>query len=123
MERMLETMEVKIPAGRTLRIRDARGTPVRIVEGTGWITEEDDPEDYALGPGDSRTIGTQGLTLAHAFEDTRIELSGRATVELGSHYGEYAAAVWHEQLRSAAASAMASLRAWLARGGRAARAS
>jgi hypothetical protein len=103
MEKMLEILDAAIPAGRTLRIRNARGVMLRVAEGVGWITEEGDNDDYALGPGNSRRIGTSGLTLVHAFEDARVALeaglsSEPFTVDLGGGYNEYAAAVWHEQL-------------------------
>ena len=117
MERMLETMVLVIPKGRTLRMHDAQGITMRVIAGTGWVTERGDPEDYTLGAGEERRIGSCGLTLVHAFGDTRLELSaplGRAlaTVELGGSYREYAAAVWNEQLRSVASRAIAAVRRW-----------
>ncbi|MBC8023620.1 MAG: DUF2917 domain-containing protein, partial [Burkholderiales bacterium] len=106
MERMLETLDVAIPKGRTMRVRNAKGTTLRMLEGTGWITEESNTEDYTLGAHESRCVGTDGLTLVHAFEDARLALeapasTGAATVELGGGYREYAAAVWGEQVADA----------------------
>lgn len=103
MERMLESIEIAVPAGRTLRIHRAKGAVLRVVQGTGWITEEGDTEDYALGAGDTRRIGSAGLTLVHAFDAARLVLESASgsrcvTVELGGFYREYAAAVWREQL-------------------------
>ena len=116
MDRMFETMDVVIPMGRTLRMHDANGITMRVAAGTGWVTERGDPEDYALGAGESRRIGSRGLTLVHAFGDTRLELSapsGRAlpTIEVGGGYREYAAAVWNEQLRHVASRAVSAVRA------------
>ena len=118
MERMLETVVVVIPMGRTLRMHDAHGITMRVIAGTGWVTERGDPEDYTLGAGEERRICSRGLTLVHAFGDTRLELSaplGRAlaTVELGGSYREYAAAVWNEQLRHVASRAVAAVRGWV----------
>jgi hypothetical protein len=112
MERMLETLEVTIPAGRTLRIRNARGTTIRVLEGGGWITEQDDTEDYVLEAGDQRTVGTAGVTLVHALRTARMAVSGHAAVELGGGYREYAAAVWSGQVAAVARAAGRKMKAW-----------
>jgi hypothetical protein len=120
MESMIESVAITIPCGRTLRIRNALGVTLRVAQGTGWITEADDTEDYALSAGGFRRIGTSGLTLVHAFDDVSlaIEGSGRAaaaTLELGGGYREYAAAVWREQLAGAFRKSTRGLRNALAR--------
>ncbi|HEU5310632.1 MAG TPA: DUF2917 domain-containing protein, partial [Candidatus Eisenbacteria bacterium] len=68
MERMLETLDLTIPAGRTLRIHDARGTTLRVTEGCAWITEYANADDYVLEAGDARRVAGNGLTLVHAFK-------------------------------------------------------
>jgi hypothetical protein len=113
MERMLETLEVTIPQGRTLRIHDASGMTLRLLDGDGWITEEDDTTDYILGAGEARRIETRGMTLVHAFREARVVIeSGAAQVELGGGYREYAAAVWMEQMAAVARAAGRKMRAW-----------
>jgi hypothetical protein len=113
MERMLETLEVTIPQGRTLRIRNAAGTTLRLLDGAGWITEEDDTNDYILDAGDTRRIGTRGITLVHAFREVRVTIeSGMAQVELGGGYREYAAAVWMEQMAAVVRAAGRKMWAW-----------
>ena len=106
MERMLETLDLTIPAGRTLRIHDARGTTLRVTEGCAWITEDANPDDYVLEAGDARRVAGNGLTLVHAFKAVRMCVEGRraaapTTFELGSGYNEYAAAVFMVGLRDA----------------------
>jgi hypothetical protein len=113
MERMLETLDVRIPRSRTLRIRDAAGTTLRLLDGAGWITEEGDTNDYILEAGDARRIGTRGITLVHAFREARVTIeSGVAQVELGGGYREYAAAVWMEQMAAVARAAGRKMLAW-----------
>ena len=106
MERMLETLEVTIPAGRTLRIHDARGVTMRVVEGCAWVTEEANAEDYVLDASDERCVAGHGLTLVHAFKESRVTLDGtlamaRPSFEMGGGYNEYAAAVFIGMLRDA----------------------
>ena len=115
MERMLETLEATIPAGRTLRIRNAAGANLRVMEGTLWVTEENDPGDYILDRGDSRRIGTGGLTLAHVFQETRIAIEpgdSKVGVALGAGYRQYAAAVCMEQVAAVARRTIAAMRGW-----------
>jgi hypothetical protein len=113
MERMLETLEVTIPQGRTLRIRNAAGATLRLLGGAGWITEEDDANDYVLDVGDARRIGTRGMTLVHAFHEARITIeSGAAHLELGCGYREYAAAVWMAQMAAVVRAAGRKMQAW-----------
>ena len=113
MERMLETLEVTIPRGRTLRIRNAAGATLRLVDGAGRITEEDDTNDYVLDAGDARRIGTRGLTLVHACDEARVTIeSGVVQVELGGGYREYASTVWMEQMAAVARAAGRKMQAW-----------
>jgi hypothetical protein len=105
---MLECIEVQIPKGRTLRVRNARHCQLRVAEGTLWITEERNPTDYVVASGDSCRVTNAGLALAYAFDDTRLEITaaagslGMPAFQLGGGYNEYAAAVWGTQLRAAA---------------------
>ena len=79
MERMLETLEVTIPQGRTLRLQAPAGTTIRVVNGTGWITEENDNGDYVLASGDGRRVAATGLILVHAFREARVEIESRGS--------------------------------------------
>ena len=115
MERTLETLKISIPQGRTLRVRDAQGLTLRAVEGTLWVTEERDTEDYVLATGECRRIGNRGLTLVYAFDAARVELeasvgAAKPVFEIGGGYNEYAAAVWTTQV------GMALRQAWRAVG-------
>ena len=118
MESNSETLCVTIPPGKTLRVRDARGLMVQVVEGIAWITEAGDLDDYALEDGDKRSISGNGLMLVHAFEETWLRIAaplgvGRATVEMGAGYNEFAAAVWKRSTVHMARRVLVSLRRWI----------
>jgi hypothetical protein len=118
MESMLETLCITIPIGKTLRVRDARGLMLQVVEGTAWITEAGDSNDYALADGEKRSISGDGLMLVHAFEETWLRIAaprgvGRATVEMGAGYNEYAATVWKRSTAHVARRVLASLQRWI----------
>jgi hypothetical protein len=101
-------MEVRIPKGRTLRIRDAKGGLVKVYEGCLWITEEKDTADKVLEAGDGLRLDRDGLTLGYAFRETRLAItrSGAAlTLTLGGGYREYALGV--------CGSVTAEIRAWV----------
>jgi hypothetical protein len=45
-----------VAAHRSLRLNAARGARLRAVQGTLWITIDDDPRDIVLEPGESFTV-------------------------------------------------------------------
>jgi hypothetical protein len=45
-----------VTARRALRLRRARGTQVRAIDGTVWITIDDDPRDIVLDAGESFVV-------------------------------------------------------------------
>lgn len=53
--------------GSILRIEDARGSVLHVREGAVWLTQEGDPLDRYLGPGQSFRLDRGGLALAQAI--------------------------------------------------------
>jgi len=51
-----------------LELRDAQGRVLTTVIGTLWMTQEGDPRDAVIGPGDSRRIERDGVTLAQTLD-------------------------------------------------------
>lgn len=45
-----------VASHRALRLKDARGARVRAVQGTLWVTIDNDPRDIVLEPGESFTV-------------------------------------------------------------------
>jgi hypothetical protein len=117
MQRAIEMMETKIPQGRTLHIQDCRSFELKVVAGCLWVTQEHDREDRVLGAGETFRVTRNGLTLAHAFEDVRLEIAasaqaGMPTLTLGGGYRDFGAGVW----RGVVAEWLGSARAWIAAG-------
>ena len=51
-----------------LELRDAQGRMLTTVIGTLWMTQDGDPRDVVIGPGDSRRIERDGVTLAQTLD-------------------------------------------------------
>ena len=47
---------VQLPADQLLRLTDAQGTRLRGIEGTSWITIDNDPRDLVLEPGEEWVV-------------------------------------------------------------------
>ena len=71
----LKTGAVKLGPNQTLRVVDGEGTTVCAVEGSVWITEENQPNDIVLAPGDSYRLRQPGVALVNS-------LGGSAAVSL-----------------------------------------
>jgi hypothetical protein len=61
--------------GSELRIEDGQGMAVYVWEGGVWLTQEGDPRDRYLGPGDCFRLERDGVTLAQALERTALSLT------------------------------------------------
>ena len=60
---------------RILRLEHAHGVSVRCETGMLWLTQEGDPEDALLAPGERIRIGTGRLVLIEALQDSTLRLS------------------------------------------------
>lgn len=58
---------VKLGPNQTLRVRDAKGSVVCAVEGSVWITEENQPKDIVLERGACYTLRNGGLAIVNAL--------------------------------------------------------
>ncbi|MFM9886786.1 MAG: DUF2917 domain-containing protein [Burkholderiales bacterium] len=70
----LDQASVKLDQGRTLPLRNARGSIVVVAWGTVWVTQADDRRDHIVGAGETFAIGVRGLTLIHALRDAAITI-------------------------------------------------
>jgi hypothetical protein len=62
-----------------VRIEDGRGTTVRVVRGSVWITEEGDPRDRFMTAGARLAIASPGVTLVSALTPSTISLTRTLT--------------------------------------------
>jgi hypothetical protein len=60
--------------GRIRRVHRPLGRRVECVSGTLWITQDGDPRDIVLAPGDSFTFDHRGDALISALDDARFLL-------------------------------------------------
>ena len=58
---------VKLGPNQTLRLRDSAGNTVCALEGSVWITEENQPRDIVLGPGGCYRLRNAGLAIVNAL--------------------------------------------------------
>jgi hypothetical protein len=71
----LEEGAVRLSPHQTLRLRDSAGSTVCAVEGSVWITEENQARDIVLAQGNCYRLRNRGLALINP-------LGGTAAVEL-----------------------------------------
>ena len=57
---------------QTLRLFRARGAVVTCVRGAVWLTQDDDPRDVILEPGQRFVIDGNRLALVSPFEPSRV---------------------------------------------------
>lgn len=71
----LDKGEVRLAPHQTLRLRDSAGSTVCALEGSVWITEENQARDIVLAQGNCYRLRNRGLALVNP-------LGGTASVEL-----------------------------------------
>lgn len=67
---------VHLLAGELLRIESPRGLEVHVDEGHLWITEESQPDDVWLAPGQRVRLVGNGLAVIEAKGSARIRIAG-----------------------------------------------
>ena len=70
----LDAPVLTLRPGQLVVLDDAAGTRISACRGTVWVTEEGDPTDHVVGPGQSRIVGHRGRTLVQAMQHARISL-------------------------------------------------
>ena len=71
----LQSGAVRLASNQTLKLLDEPGTVLCALEGSVWITEENQPHDIVLAPGQCYRLRHPGLTLVNS-------LSGEAALAL-----------------------------------------
>ena len=71
--------DLKLPAitlhhGQSHRIEAGKGLLVQCLAGTLWLTQDNDPRDIVLEPGQEATIERSGLSIVSALCDARFVL-------------------------------------------------
>lgn len=58
---------VRLAPNQTLKVVDAAGSTVSAIEGSVWITEENQPNDIVLTPGNSYRLRKPGVALVNSL--------------------------------------------------------
>ena len=66
----LKSGAVKLGANQTLRVVDGEGTTVCAVEGSIWITEENQPKDIVLQAGACYRLRQRGVAILNSLGGT-----------------------------------------------------
>jgi hypothetical protein len=86
---------LKLRVNQVVTIRRAQGACLQCVQGSVWVTLENDPLDFVLSPGERVCIHTPGrmvieglelseITIAHA---KRYALASKFVARLGEYFG------------------------------------
>ena len=63
----LKSGAVRLGPNQTLKVVDGAGSTVCAIEGSIWITEENQPRDIVLEPGACYRLRQKGLALVNAL--------------------------------------------------------
>ena len=66
----LKTGAVQLDPNQTLKVVDGAGATVCAVQGSVWITEENQPRDIVLQPGSCYRLRERGLALINSLGGT-----------------------------------------------------
>jgi hypothetical protein len=66
---------LRLSAGQTLKVRDGAGSTICAREGTVWITEENNPTDVLLSPGQCFRLRQRGTAVLQAFNDASVSFA------------------------------------------------
>ena len=66
-----------LSADSLMRLTDARGRKVLVIDGLVWVTQDGDPRDIFVGAGESFEFDRAGLTLVQALEPTHLLMLAR----------------------------------------------
>ena len=64
----------RIPASEALALRNGRGSTIRCISGTIWLTMEGDTRDVVLTAGHSFVVNRRGLTVLAAHEASVVDV-------------------------------------------------
>ena len=70
----LDSPDLCLAAGQLLSLDDASGMRILPSAGTLWITEEGEPRDFVVGPGEAFVVTRAGRTLVQAVGPARVTL-------------------------------------------------
>lgn len=70
----LNTSPVCLAKSQAVTLTDAKGSLIRCLSGGLWITQDHDPRDIVLEPGESFTIDRAGPAIVWALAQSSVEM-------------------------------------------------
>ncbi|MGE5339386.1 MAG: DUF2917 domain-containing protein [Gemmatimonadota bacterium] len=83
MDSNLQHAVTRLERGALLRLNDVDGRNVAVCSGTVWITQDRDPRDVFVGPGETFRIDRPGLVLVQAIDDASLLVLTREVAQDG----------------------------------------
>jgi hypothetical protein len=74
MELHSKTPLLALAAGEVLTLDDARGVRIQARSGMVWVTEEANPRDHIVGPGETIVVSRDGRTVVQALHASWIAI-------------------------------------------------
>jgi hypothetical protein len=71
----LQKPVIALEPGQVVTLDDAVGTRIVARVGSVWVTEEGEPRDHVIGPGDQLVVARPGRTLVQALQPSWISLA------------------------------------------------
>ena len=72
MQQLMDIRPIALAARGVHRIDNAQGLSVTCFKGPVWITQNNDPRDIVLSPGQSFTLDRKGTAVVFALKDAAI---------------------------------------------------
>lgn len=77
-------IEIQLTAHSLFKLNgDSRGMQISAARGKLWVTQQGDPVDYLLQPGEKVRVTQKGIVLIQGFSDARV----RMVLARNSHTG------------------------------------
>jgi hypothetical protein len=71
----LEQGNLQLARSGHVEVIDGRGSSLRVLSGSVWVTQDGDLRDIVLAPGDSFTLDRDGLAIVYATADSELAFS------------------------------------------------
>ncbi|HJZ42378.1 MAG TPA: DUF2917 domain-containing protein [Hyphomicrobiaceae bacterium] len=72
MKAVLDIKPILLAPRSMHRIENGKGTEVLCLQGAVWITQEGDPRDIVLSPGQSFVVDRRGVAVVYALKEAAI---------------------------------------------------
>ena len=73
----LQQGRLQLARSRHVQVIDGRGSSMRCLAGSVWVTQEGDPRDIVLAAGDAFTLDRDGVAIVYATSDAAIAFSSQ----------------------------------------------